>query len=98
MNRRARYVLSLAVLDYSGPARSVVSVFYTVTRPMANSSIADTTQLLRAWADGDSQALQQLTPRVYRELRRVAAHLLQNGVQGTACKARIWFTRCTCVW
>ncbi len=45
---------------------------------MANSSIADTTQLLRAWADGDSQALQQLTPRVYRELRRVAAHLLQN--------------------
>ncbi|HME09451.1 MAG TPA: sigma-70 family RNA polymerase sigma factor [Bryobacteraceae bacterium] len=45
---------------------------------MANSSIADITQLLRAWADGDSQALQQLTPRVYRELRRVAAHLLQN--------------------
>ena len=45
---------------------------------MANSSSADTTQLLRAWADGDSQALQQLTPRVYRELRRVAARLLQN--------------------
>ena len=45
---------------------------------MAESSIADTTQLLRAWADGDSQALEQLTPRVYRELRRVAAHLLQN--------------------
>jgi RNA polymerase sigma factor (TIGR02999 family) len=45
---------------------------------MANSSIADTTQLLRAWAGGDSHALQQLTPRVYRELRRVAAHLLQN--------------------
>jgi len=45
---------------------------------MANSSIADTTQLLRAWAGGDSQALQQLTPRVYRELRHVASHLLQN--------------------
>ncbi len=45
---------------------------------MANTSSADTTQLLRAWADGDSQALEQLTPRVYRELRRVAAHLLQN--------------------
>jgi RNA polymerase sigma factor (TIGR02999 family) len=49
---------------------------------MANSSIADTTQLLRAWAGGDSQALQQLTPRVYRELRRVAAHLLQNERRG----------------
>jgi RNA polymerase sigma factor (TIGR02999 family) len=45
---------------------------------MANSSVADTTQLLRAWAGGDSHALQQLTPRVYRELRGVATHLLQN--------------------
>jgi RNA polymerase sigma factor (TIGR02999 family) len=45
---------------------------------MASSASADTTQLLRAWADGDSQALQQLTPRVYRELRRMAGRLLQN--------------------
>jgi RNA polymerase sigma-70 factor, ECF subfamily len=45
---------------------------------MANSASADTTQLLRAWADGDSQALQQLTPHVYRELRRMAGRLLQN--------------------
>jgi RNA polymerase sigma factor (TIGR02999 family) len=44
----------------------------------ADPTHADTTKLLRAWADGDSHALQQLTPRVYRELRRVAAHLLQN--------------------
>jgi RNA polymerase sigma factor (TIGR02999 family) len=45
---------------------------------MAESSSADTTQLLRAWARGDSGALQELTPRVYRELRRMAARLLQN--------------------
>lgn len=45
---------------------------------MADSSSADTTELLRAWADGDSHALEQLTPRVYRELRRVASRLLQN--------------------
>jgi RNA polymerase sigma factor (TIGR02999 family) len=45
---------------------------------MADNSSADTTQLLRAWAGGDSEALKELTPRVYRELRRVAAHLLQN--------------------
>jgi RNA polymerase sigma-70 factor, ECF subfamily len=38
----------------------------------------DTTQLLRAWAGGDSEALEELTPRVYRELRRMAARLLQN--------------------
>jgi RNA polymerase sigma factor (TIGR02999 family) len=45
---------------------------------MMEKSNADTTQLLRAWAGGDSNALEQLTPRVYRELRRVAARLLQN--------------------
>jgi len=45
---------------------------------MPDSSSADTTQLLRAWARGDSEALEELTPRVYRELRRLAARLLQN--------------------
>jgi RNA polymerase sigma factor (TIGR02999 family) len=45
---------------------------------MPDSSSADTTQLLRAWASGDSEALKELTPRVYRELRRMAARLLQN--------------------
>ena len=45
---------------------------------MPESTRADTTQLLRAWARGDSKALEELTPRVYRELRRIAARLLQN--------------------
>jgi RNA polymerase sigma-70 factor (ECF subfamily) len=45
---------------------------------MSDSPSDDTTQLLRAWAEGDSQALRELTPRVYRELRRMAARLLQN--------------------
>lgn len=45
---------------------------------MGGSTTADTTQLLRAWAEGDSEALEQLTPRVYRELRHLAARLLRN--------------------
>ena len=45
---------------------------------MDDSSSADTTQLLRAWAGGNSAALEELAPRVYRELRRVAARLLRN--------------------
>jgi RNA polymerase sigma factor (TIGR02999 family) len=49
---------------------------------MAEPSNADTTQLLRAWAKGDAEALQQLTPRVYRELRRVASRLLQREPSG----------------
>jgi RNA polymerase sigma factor (TIGR02999 family) len=32
------------------------------------------TQLLRAWGDGDQQALEKLTPLVYKELHRVAHH------------------------
>jgi len=39
---------------------------------------SDTTQLLRAWAGGDPAALEQLTPRVYDELRRIAGHFMQN--------------------
>ena len=39
---------------------------------------SETTQLLRAWAQGDQHALEQLTPRVYRTLRRIAAQQLQK--------------------
>ena len=60
-------------------SRTVVLYFSRVLRKyMPDSSSADTTQLLRAWAGGDSEALKELTPRVYRELRRMAARLLQN--------------------
>ncbi|HEX4135206.1 MAG TPA: sigma-70 family RNA polymerase sigma factor [Bryobacteraceae bacterium] len=45
---------------------------------MTEASVSETTRLLRAWAGGDSAALEKLTPRVYRELRRVAARLLRN--------------------
>jgi RNA polymerase sigma-70 factor (ECF subfamily) len=45
---------------------------------MAEPTPAATTQLLRAWADGDTKAFRELTPRVYRELRRMATRLLQN--------------------
>ena len=45
---------------------------------MADPPTADTTQLLQAWASGDPEALKQLTPRVYQELRRIAGRFLQN--------------------
>jgi RNA polymerase sigma factor (TIGR02999 family) len=45
---------------------------------MAESESSETTQLLRAWANGDPAALEQLTPRVYEELRRIAGHFMQN--------------------
>lgn len=45
---------------------------------MADPNTTDTTQLLRAWAGGDADALKRLTPRVYVELRRMAGHFLRN--------------------
>lgn len=38
----------------------------------ADHQTADTTQLLLAWADGDSAALAALAPRIYQELHRLA--------------------------
>jgi len=45
---------------------------------MPDAQSSETTQLLRAWAGGDQSALEQLTPRVYDELRRMAGHFMQN--------------------
>src|ERR1700690_517312 len=45
---------------------------------LADLPISKTTQLLQAWAGGDERALAELTPRVYRELRRLAGHFLKN--------------------
>jgi len=45
---------------------------------MAHAQASETTLLLRAWAEGDRAALEQLTPRVYAELRRIAGYCMQN--------------------
>jgi RNA polymerase sigma factor (TIGR02999 family) len=48
---------------------------------------SETTQLLRAWAEGDQSALDRLTPRVYRTLRRIAGHQLQHERPGQTLQA-----------
>jgi RNA polymerase sigma factor (TIGR02999 family) len=45
---------------------------------MPDAECSETTQLLRAWASGDRGALEQLTPRVYDELRRIAGHFMRD--------------------
>jgi RNA polymerase sigma factor (TIGR02999 family) len=54
---------------------------------MADSESSETTQLLRAWAGGDRGALDRLTPHVYRELRRIAGHHMQNERAGQSMQA-----------
>jgi len=45
---------------------------------MPHDQGSETTQLLRAWAGGDRDALERLTPRVYDELRRMARQFMRN--------------------
>ncbi|HVT97574.1 MAG TPA: sigma-70 family RNA polymerase sigma factor [Acidobacteriaceae bacterium] len=48
---------------------------------------SETTQLLRAWAGGDPEALERLTPHVYRTLRRIAGAHLRNERPGNTLQA-----------
>ena len=59
-------------------------------QPQASSEdeqASETTQLLRAWADGDRGALERLTPRVYRTLRRIAGYQMQYERDGHSMQA-----------
>ncbi len=42
------------------------------------ASEGEVTQLLRRWSAGDAEALEQLVPIVYEELRRLAQYHLQR--------------------
>lgn len=48
----------------------------------ALTSTHEVTRLLAAWAKGDQQALEDLTPLVYRELRQLAASYLRKEPPG----------------
>jgi RNA polymerase sigma factor (TIGR02999 family) len=52
-----------------------------------HSELSETTQLLRAMAAGDPHALEELTPRVYRELRRLAGNLMRSERPGRTLQA-----------
>jgi len=45
------------------------------------------TQLLRAWGEGDQSALEQLTPLVYEELRRLARRHMSRENEGHTLQA-----------
>lgn len=47
----------------------------------------EVTKLLRAWNDGDAQALDSLTPLVYQELRRIARRHMQRERSGHTLQA-----------
>src|SRR6202171_2597691 len=42
------------------------------------AAVSDVSQLLRAWSDGDQNALERLTPLVYDELHRLARRYMKG--------------------
>src|SRR5579863_9219589 len=54
---------------------------------MSNLDQAETTRLLRDWAEGDRAALDILAPRVYKELRRIAGNLMRAEQDGRTLSA-----------
>jgi RNA polymerase sigma factor (TIGR02999 family) len=72
------------------PAKIVQEVCTTSNKFKTTSGedqASETTQLLRAWADGDRGALERLTPRVYRTLRRIAGYQMQHERAGQSMQA-----------
>jgi RNA polymerase sigma-70 factor (ECF subfamily) len=53
----------------------------------ASSANTDVSALLRAWSDGDQDALQALTPIVYEELRLLARRYLRREPSGHSLQA-----------
>src|SRR5262249_48269227 len=47
----------------------------------------DITRLLQAWGNGDRTALDELTPVIYRELRRRASNYIKNERPGSTLQA-----------
>ena len=54
----------------------------TPPRLRAPAAATDVSALLRAWSDGDQEALQALTPIVYEELHRLARHYMRRERSG----------------
>ena len=54
---------------------------------MSMHSRPEVTELLMAWSNGDSAALERLTPLVYQELRRLARHYMAQERPGHTLQA-----------
>ena len=54
---------------------------------MEEPSTHDITQLLHSWSEGDQEALERLTPLVYRALHRLAVHYMGQEKPGHTLQA-----------
>lgn len=57
-------------------------VFVGTGASISSGTMADITELLNRWHEGDRNAFDELVPRVYGEMRAIAAHLLRGERKG----------------
>jgi len=74
-------------VPYSTGTDRAAAVWRELPKTRMDDRTSETTQLLRAWAQGDRAALVRLTPRVYRALRRIAGHYMQHERAGQTLQA-----------
>jgi len=67
--------------------RNILEATSTDLEMTPDPRIAETTDILHTSTGGDAEALQRLTSRVYRELRRMANHFLQHERAGHTLQA-----------
>ena len=60
---------------------------------MSVPSIHEVTQLLKAWTAGDHQALEKLTPLVYRQLHQVAQRCMAGERSDHTLQTTRWSTK-----
>ena len=58
----------------------------------------DVSKLLRAWTGGDRNALEDLIPIVYRELRRLARHYRRGERPGHSLQTTALVNEAYCAW
>src|SRR5262249_53930247 len=74
--------------DYFGGEGSVMVIWQRIcglfrsVPALANSVESEITKILRAWHAGSEQALDKLTPEIYRELHRAAQQCMRNEREG----------------
>jgi RNA polymerase sigma factor (TIGR02999 family) len=81
------YMALVSLLKPADISQEVCTVSDKSKAISSKDQTSETTQLLRAWANGDRGALELLTPHVYRTLRRIAGHQMQNERAGHSMQA-----------
>lgn len=81
----SRLVHELALISLTRQVFEKAIIFwagYNETQLMKTLSPGKVTELMQAWTDGDPEALNQLIPLVYDELRRIAARHMRKESPG----------------